>query len=165
MGPPPDQRVKAIFPQAPAAIGFTDDAFRALTIPTLIVGGSLDETTPFEANQRHPFDLLPSGAAVVGLARLDGAGHFTFSNYCDVDRDLLGFLGGFDEACLPRHLPWRQAHDITNFLALNFFDAVLRDDADALGRLHDAAHNGLDDLDLTLKLGALGLFSPRGKAC
>jgi predicted dienelactone hydrolase len=151
VGPPPDTRVKAIFPQAPAAIGFTDDAFRALTVPTLIVGGSLDQTTPFEANQQHPFDLLPAGAAVVGLARLDGAGHFTFSNYCDVDRDLLGFLGGFAEACQPRHLPFRQAHDITNFLALNFFDAVLRGDADALGRLHEAAHNGLDDLDLTLK--------------
>ena len=88
---------------------------------------------------------------MVGLARLDGAGHFTFSNYCDVDRDLLGFLGGFEEACLPRHLPWRQAHDIVNFLALNFFDAVLRNDAEALARLHDAAHSGLDDLDLALK--------------
>jgi predicted dienelactone hydrolase len=156
VGTPTDGRVKAILPQAPAAVLgdvplFTDQAFGALTIPTLIVGGSIDNTTPFEANQQWPFDLLPEGAAVVGLARIDGGGHFTFSNFCDVDRDLLGFLRGFDEACLPRHLPWRHAHDITNFLALNFFDGVLRGDSGALGRLTEAAQGTIDDLGLTLK--------------
>jgi predicted dienelactone hydrolase len=151
VGPPPDPRVRAIFPQAPAAIGFTEEAFGALTIPTLIVGGSLDETTPFDANQQRPFDLLPSGAAVVGLGRIEGGGHFTFSNFCDVDRHLLEFLGGFDEACLPRHLPWRDAHDITNFLALNFFDGTLRGDPAALDRLAEAAGGTIDDLHLTLK--------------
>jgi predicted dienelactone hydrolase len=151
VGPPPDPRVKAILPQAPAAIGFTDQAFGALAIPTLIVGGAIDETTPFDDNQQRPFDLLPPGAAVVGLARIDGGGHFTFSNFCDVDRELLGFLGGFDEACLPRHLPWRHAHEITNHLALNFFDGVLRGDSAALGRLEEAAQGTIDDLDLTLK--------------
>jgi len=151
VGPPPDPRVKAIMPQAPAATGFTDQAFEALDIPTLIVGGSIDETTPFDDNQQRPFDLLPSGAVVVGLAKLHGGGHFTFSNFCDVDRDLLGFLDGFSEACLPRHLPWRHAHEITNYLALNFFDAVLRGDSAALGRLEQAAQGPIDDLDLTLK--------------
>jgi predicted dienelactone hydrolase len=151
VGPPPDTRVKAILPQAPAAIGFTDEAFGALDIPTLIVGGSIDETTPFDTEQQRPFDLLPSGAVVVGLARIEGGGHYTFSNFCDVDRELLGFLGGFEEACLPRHLPWRHAHEITNFLALNFFDAVLRADSTALERLQTAAGGTIDDLDLTLK--------------
>jgi predicted dienelactone hydrolase len=150
-GPPPDPRVKAIFPQAPAAPGFTDAAFGALTIPTLIVGGAIDETTPFETDQQRPFGLLPAGATVVGLAKIAGGGHFTFSNFCDVDRNLLGFLGGFDEACLPRHLPWRHAHEITNHLALSFFDGVLRGDAAALGRLQEAAQGTIDDLDLTLK--------------
>jgi predicted dienelactone hydrolase len=151
IGPPPDPRVKAIFPQAPAATGFTDEAFEALTIPALVVGGSIDETTPFDTDQQRPFDFLPAGAAVVGLARLAGAGHFTFSNFCDVDRDLLGVLGGFEEACLPRHLPWRHAHEITNFLGLNFFEAVLRGDAAALERLEAAAQGTIDDLTLTLK--------------
>jgi predicted dienelactone hydrolase len=117
----------------------------------LIVGGALDETTPFATDQQRPFDLLPAGATVVGLAKLDGAGHFTFSNYCDVDRNLLGFLGGFDEACLPRHLPWRHAHEVTNHLALSFFDGVLRGDPAALDRLQEAAQGTIDDLDLTLK--------------
>ncbi|HWP67067.1 MAG TPA: prolyl oligopeptidase family serine peptidase [Candidatus Limnocylindria bacterium] len=151
VGPPPDPRVRAIFPQAPSALGFTDEAFGALTIPTLIVGGSIDGTTPFASEQQRPFDLLPSGATVVGLARIEGGGHFTFSNFCDVDRALLGFLGGFEEACLPKHLPWRHAHEIVNYLALAFFDGVLRGDAAALARLEEAAGGTIDDLHLTLK--------------
>src|SRR5262249_55406045 len=47
-----DPRVKAILPQAPAA-PFSDAFFATIHVPTLLVGGSLDETTPFEANQEH----------------------------------------------------------------------------------------------------------------
>ena len=57
-------------------------------------------------------------------------------------RDLLAFLGGFDEACEPRHLPWRHAHDIVNYLALNFFDATLNGDAEALARLDPRSSRG-----------------------
>jgi predicted dienelactone hydrolase len=140
-----DPRVKAILPQAPANL--QSAAFYAgITIPALVVGGSLDETTPFPASQEVPFMQLPSGAEVVGLARLGDAGHFTFSDFCEVPRVLLGFLGGFDEACEPRHLAWRYAHDVVNYLALNFFDAVLRGDAAARARLDPAVVNRIDDL-------------------
>ena len=144
-GPGGDPRIKAILPQAPAA-AFTDSFLQAITIPVLIMGGSIDETTEFEPNQQHPFDVIPSGAPVVALAELANAGHFTFSDFCEVDRGLLSFLGGFDEACEPRHLPWRHAHEIVNYLALNFFDATLRNDADALGRLAPQVLNRIDDL-------------------
>jgi predicted dienelactone hydrolase len=140
-----DARVKAILPQAPAAL-FPDAFYPTITVPTLILGGSIDETTPFEANQQHPFDLLPPGAAVVALGELVDAGHFTFSDFCEVPRDLLAFLGGFDEACEPRHLPWRHAHDIVNYLALSFFDGTLRGDASALARLARVALAGVEDL-------------------
>ena len=141
-----DTRVKAIFPQAPFTSIFDDDFFAAITVPTLIVGGSIDETTPFPDEQQRPFDLLPAGATVVGLAEITDAGHFTFSDFCEVPRGLLTFLGGFDEACTPAHLPWRHAHDRVNFLGLNFFDAVLNGDADALARLAPANLAEVEDL-------------------
>lgn len=147
-GPGGDPRIKAILPQAPAAV-FTDDFLQAITIPVLIIGGSIDETTEFEPNQQRPYDLLPSGARIVGLAEVAGGGHFTFSDFCEVDRGLLAFLGGFDEACEPRHLPWRHAHELVNYLSLNFFDAVLRNDDAARARLLLA--DGFDDLRLTTK--------------
>jgi predicted dienelactone hydrolase len=140
-----DARIKAIFPQAPAA-PFPDAFFETITIPTLIVGGSIDETTPFDENQQRPFDLLPAGAALVAVAELTGAGHFTFSDFCEVPRNLLAFLGGFDEACEPRHLPWRHAHDIVNYLSLNFFDGVLKGNADALARLTPENLAAIEDL-------------------
>ncbi|MDX2170173.1 MAG: hypothetical protein SF182_24085 [Deltaproteobacteria bacterium] len=140
-----EPRVKALLPQAPAAV-FDDAFFAGITQPTLIIGGSIDETTPPAENQQRPFDALPSGARVVAYANLSGAGHFTFSDFCEVPRMLLSFLGGFSEACEPRHLPWRHAHDITNYLALNFFDATLRDDAAALARLSPQAVGTIEDV-------------------
>ena len=140
-----DRRVRAILPQAPGS-PFAPSFFATITIPTLILGGSIDETTPFDSQQRMPWDALPTGAPVVALAQLADAGHFTFSDYCEVDRELLGFLGGFDEACEPRHIPWRRAHDIVNYLSLNFFDAILKGDADALARLDPAVIAGIEDL-------------------
>jgi predicted dienelactone hydrolase len=140
-----DPRVRAILPQAPAA-PFPPEFFETITIPTLILGGSIDETTPFDTQQLVPFESIPSGASVVALGQLTGAGHFTFSDFCEVQRDLLAFLGGFDEACQPRHLPWRRAHDIVNYLSLNFFDAVLRGDAAALGRVDPQVVAGIEDL-------------------
>jgi predicted dienelactone hydrolase len=138
--------LKAILPLAPAA-GFFEPAFFAgIQVPTLVVGGSLDETTPFPANQQAPFDGLPAGASVVGLANLVDAGHFTFSDFCEVPRQLLAFLGGFEEACEPRHLPWRHAHDILNYLAVNFFRGTLEGDAEALSRLAPATLAGIEDL-------------------
>jgi len=140
-----DERVKAIFPQAPAA-ALPEALFRNIDVPTLIIGGTIDRTTPFPTNQQRPYDLIPSGPSIVALAELANGGHFTFSDFCEVDRRLLGFLGGFDEACEPRHLPWRHAHDVINYLALNFFDGTLRGDGDALAKLTPAALAGVEDL-------------------
>jgi len=145
-----DSRVRAIFPQAPSA-PFDDAFFAGITIPALVVGGSLDELAPFGEDQRRPFDNLSSGASVVGLAEVIDGGHFTFSDFCDVDRTLLGFLGGFDEACEPRHLPWRHAHDIVNYLSLSFFDGVLNDNPAALARLDPDVLAAIDDLAWTSK--------------
>jgi len=145
-----DPRVKTILPQAPAA-PFSDAFFASIHVPTLLVGGSLDVTTPFEVNQEHPFEELPAGAKIVGLAELTDAGHFTFSDFCEVPRELLAFLGGFDEACEPKHLPWRRAHDIVKYLALNFFDATLNDDAAAFGRLDPQVVGDIEDLTVWRK--------------
>ena len=89
--------------------------------------------------------MLP-GATVVGLAELADGGHFTFSDFCEVPRDLLAFIGGFEEACEPRHLPWRHAHDIVNYLSLNFFDGVLNGNTDALDLLDPGILAGIEDL-------------------
>jgi len=89
-----------------------------------------------------------ASASVVGLAEIVNAGHFTFSSFCEVDPVLLAFLGGFDEACEPRHQPWRHAQDLTMYLATNFFDGVLNGNGAALARLDPGVVNGFDAEDI-----------------
>jgi predicted dienelactone hydrolase len=140
-----DPRIGAFMPLAPAS-PFNAAFLGSITAPILIQGGSLDVTTPFDTQQLAPFQLLSPGAEVVGLAELIGAGHFTFSDICEVPRDLVGFIGGFGEACTPAHLPWRHAHDIVDYLALNFFDATLGGDRVALRRLRPRDLESIPDL-------------------
>jgi predicted dienelactone hydrolase len=145
-----DTRIGAFMPLAPAS-PFDAAFLGSITAPILIQGGSLDVTTPFDSQQLTPFQSLPSGAAVVGLAEIEGAGHFTFSDICEVPRELVGFIGGFDEACTPEHLPWRHAHDLIDFLALNFFDGTLGGDRAALKRLKPRAVASIGDVDYQRK--------------
>jgi predicted dienelactone hydrolase len=149
-GPNLDPRIGAFMPLAPATL--FDAAFLgSITAPILIQGGDLDGTTPYDSQQLAPFQSLSPGATVVGLAKIVGAGHFTFSDVCEVPRNLVGAIGGFDEACEPRHLPWRHAHDLVNFLALNFFDATLGGDRAALKRLKPRALASIPDLEYQSK--------------
>jgi len=147
-GVPQDPRIVAMMPQAPAA-PFGSAFLETITIPTLIVGGSIDATTPFQTQQQAPFDLMLPGPSVVGLGRIANAGHFSFSDFCEVPPGVLAFLGGASEACEPRHLPWRYAQDIVKYLAVSFFDGTLKDDAAALARLE--ASDVLDDFDYQFK--------------
>jgi predicted dienelactone hydrolase len=140
-----DDRIGAFMPLAPAS-PFDEAFFQSITKPILIQGGSIDVTTPFASQQERPFELLPSGAPVVALAELVDAGHFTFSDICEVPRSLVGFIGGFGEACTPRHIAWRHAHDIVDYLALNFFDATLSGDRAALRRLRPRQLASIEDL-------------------
>lgn len=145
-----DPRIKAFMPLAPAS-PFDATFLGSITAPILIQGGSLDVTTPFDSQQLAPYQELRSGAAVVALAEIEGAGHFTFSDICEVPRNLVGLIGGFDEACTPAHLPWRHAHDLIDYLALNFFDGTLKGNRGALRRLKPRAVAAIGDVSYQRK--------------
>ena len=146
-----DPRMRSFLALAPATSVFPDAFFPTVTAPILTVGGTLDVTTPFATEQKRAFDLLPSGASIVGLAEITGAGHYSFSDICEVPRNLVALIGGFDEACTPAHLPWHDAHRIVDYLALNFFDATLGGDRAARARLVPKRLSKLDDLDYEAK--------------
>ena len=78
---PPDPRVDAIAPIAPASSWFGDTELEAISVPTMIIGGTHDTTTPIETENVRPFELIPGE---VFRADLDGAVHFSFSNSCDL---------------------------------------------------------------------------------
>ncbi|MGD8606751.1 MAG: hypothetical protein PVH21_05620 [Myxococcales bacterium] len=136
-----DPRIKAILPMAPRtmrrvdAVTLSDDYFQTVTVPTLIIGSELDMTDPFFVDAMRAFDNLPVGGEFVGLAEVLRGGHNTFTDLCELQPEVLEIVGGAEEGCLPRHLPWKHAHDLINYLALNFFDGVLNGNQEALDKL------------------------------
>ncbi|MFZ1863375.1 MAG: hypothetical protein WAU39_04055 [Polyangiales bacterium] len=147
-----DPRIKAILPMAPRtmrrvdAVTLSDSYFQTVTVPTLIIGSELDMTDPFFVDAMRAFDNLPVGAELVGLAEVLRGGHNTFTDLCELQPDVLDLVGGAEEGCMPRHLPWKHAHDLINYLALNFFDGVLNGSDEALGRLDPEVVGDLEDL-------------------
>ena len=147
-----DARIKAILPMAPRtmrrvdAVTLGDSYFQTVTVPTLVIGSELDMTDPFFVDAKRAFDNLPIGAEFVGLAEVLDGGHNTFTDLCELQPDILDLVGGANEGCMPRHLPWKHAHDLINYLALNFFDGVLNGNQEALDRLTPEVVGELEDL-------------------
>ncbi len=147
-----DARIKAILPMAPRtmrrvdAVTLGDSYFQTVTVPALIIGSELDMTDPFFVDAMRAFDNLPIGARFVGLAEVLDGGHNTFTDLCELQSDVLEVVGGADEGCMPRHLPWKHAHDLINYLALNFFDGALNGNDEALERLTPEVVGELEDL-------------------
>ena len=117
-----DPRVAAIAPQAPALVRFYGEGqLASLGVPTLLMSGRLDRTTPDAENAApawagldHPDDLrveLPQGA------------HFSFVTICD---DLPpGLLGSFqsaaaDDGCGPAFTPVAEAVPVLSAYLLGF---------------------------------------------
>jgi len=152
-----DPRIKAIVPMAPRtmrrvdAVTLPDDYFQTVAVPTLIIGSELDMTDPFFVDAMRAFENLPIGAEFVGLAEVLRGGHNTFTDLCELQPEVLEIVGGAEEGCLPRHLPWKHAHDLINYLALNFFDGVLNGNQAALDRLAPEVVGDIENLQFWRK--------------
>ena len=147
-----DPRIKAIVPMAPRtmrrvdAVTLSDEFFATVTVPTLVIGSELDMTDPFFVDAQRAFNGLPISDEFVGLAEVLDGGHNTFTDLCELQPDILDLVGGAEEGCMPWHLPWKHAHDLINYLALNFFDGVLNDNEEALDRLSPEVVGEIEDL-------------------
>jgi len=138
-----DPRVKAILPLDGSVHAFGPDeptVFSTITVPTLLLGGSYSDF--LAPRLQRLFDTLPSGASVVGYGNFLRAVHPSFADQCEVPE----VLRGVSAACEPDVLPWRHVRHIENYLALNFFDATLAGNAEALARLDPAALADVEDL-------------------
>lgn len=127
-----DERVDALIPLTPGAVPlFGFDGPSDVAIPTLLMTGARDATTPNSTDG----DLAWTGlAGRAGNLRVDfaNAGHFTFSNACQlVD---LGFPIGISDGCGGTFLPSSRAFAAINAYALAFAERHLlgATDTDAL---------------------------------
>ena len=135
-----DGRVDAIIPLAPATGDGTrlmsDAGLESIQIPTLVMVGTNDSTTPVEPNVTRIWDLAKSEPLV--RVELVDAEHQSFTDVCDY-QTFLPTLGGavpaavletIDaqavEGCGAEAMPIERAKDLTNTFAINFLESVFR---------------------------------------
>jgi predicted dienelactone hydrolase len=111
-----DDRVWAAAPMSPAGRFAFGEGLADIEVPTLVMGGLLDDITPWEAEVRPIYQLLATTPRY--LAGLEDAGHFTFSDFC-----VPGFNG-----CNPGDLPLEVAHPLLTSLVQAHFDVARGED-------------------------------------
>jgi len=107
-----DDRVWAAVAQAPAGKVAFADGLADIEVPILVVGGLIDDITPWETEVRPIYDLLAANPRY--LAGLEGVGHFTFTDFC-----FPGFNG-----CNPGDLPVEETHALLTDLVQATFDVA-----------------------------------------
>ena len=97
-----DPRVWAAVPMAPAGYEVLVGGLVDIAVPTLFLGGSLDTLTPMDTQVTPLYEGLAVTPRMLG--ELEGAGHYTFSDACEM-------LPVFDD-CEPPFLAEDVAHPI-----------------------------------------------------
>lgn len=134
---PPDRRVRAIAPIAPASEFFSDAQLASIDVPMLLLGATIDDTTPIVPNTTRPWELVTKRP--IYRADLDGAGHLHFANACAIGQALLDFgvplrqtenlVPGYSDTCGPDDFPIDEAARIQSFYVTAFFKRhLLHDD-------------------------------------
>lgn len=121
-----DSRFRAALAQAPggaqAMYAGDRNGFANVGMPVMIQGGTSDVITPFEPEQKAPFESLPAPAALLGV---QAGGHFTFSDMCLLV-ELIGLsVEEFDDGCGSANIPYTEAHLILQRYSTAFFQQQL----------------------------------------
>jgi predicted dienelactone hydrolase len=123
-----DPRAWAAVPMAPAGYEVLVGGLADIALPTLVLGGSLDEITSMAAQVSPIYgDLVVTPRA---LGTLEGAGHYAFSDACSI-------LPTYDD-CAPPYLPEEDTHPVIRTAVTAFLHRV-RGDEQAAAWLPDPA--------------------------
>jgi predicted dienelactone hydrolase len=130
----PDSRIGAVVAMAPATSALSDDELASLTVPTMLIGGSADRTTPVDPQMTRPWSLMNASPAL--FVEIDDVGHQTFTDVCsyqrvvpslpDVPDIVLATIDDFAaDGCGPGFMPDGAAHDLINTYVISFLQTYL----------------------------------------
>ncbi len=133
-----DPRVRAIAPIAPLAAAYTPAQLASVWVPILILGGTLDDTTPIVPNSVLPYEEPLSRR--IYRADITGATHTAFANVCEIgevlrsvgspDDFIASTVPGWTETCDPdAPISVTEVQRIQNLYVVSFFRRFLRGDA------------------------------------
>lgn len=128
-----DERISAVVSQAPASHLATwidvERPFESLGIPIMIQEAVLDDTVPPETNARTFLPLMRDPAYYLSLTR---GGHFTFSDLCQLDVEVLlaaediGVDDILNDGCSETDIPVEVAHPLLRHYSIGLFNTYLR---------------------------------------
>jgi len=155
-----DPRVDAIIALAPATGDgsgrlLSDDQLEAITIPSLVMVGTNDQTTPSSPNVDRPWELSNS-LPRYRLDLIDGQ-HQSFTEICDYQRTvplltdvpevIVETIDSFaEQGCAPGDMPIERVKELTNTFAIVFLDSIFRG-----GAMIDPATTAVPD-DVTFQV-------------
>ena len=137
-----DDRIDAIIPIAPA-LGdggptslLSDEQLARVEVPTLILVGTNDQTTPVDPNVERAFSLASSDT--IYRDELVDAAHQSFTDVCDyqeffpqLENPTQAVLDVIDEfaveGCSEGDMPIERVKELQNTLAVSFLDSIFRD--------------------------------------
>lgn len=137
---PPDDRIVAAAAHAPATRSITDEELEAVDVPTMLLSGTEDITTPIAENTERPWELV-SGRPLYRIDIIDG-GHQSFSDACDYREvvadlpDSLAALQGViaeyaEEGCTAELIDIDTAHEIIDTSTVAFLQRHVAGDDSA----------------------------------
>ena len=129
-----DPRIKAVVAMAPYTRGMADADLAADKVPTLILVGTKDTTTPPGSDSERPYSLITGRP--LELVELVDAGHQSFTDVCsyqeqipklpDVPAPVVSVINlQASEACGTGFMPIGRAQEITDTLAVAFFQTYV----------------------------------------
>jgi predicted dienelactone hydrolase len=129
--------VKAVVGLAAYTDPVTDAELTRIDVPTMLISGTLDTTTPIRPQTERPWRELEATPRY--RVDLDGAGHQSFADVClyqqvveatpDVAPPVAEAVDDFaNDACLPKFLPIAKAHTLIDRYAIGFLERYLQGD-------------------------------------
>lgn len=134
---PVDDRIDAIVAMAPVTSILPPNVLSSITVPSMVITGTDDQTTPLDPESTQAFEEVNSGYAY--RVDLEAAGHQSFTDVCDYQQKLptidgipAQFVDVIDEfalaGCQPDQMPYERAKELTNQYVISFFLAHVAGD-------------------------------------
>lgn len=140
-----DERIDAAIPQTPGGYFVFGDGLAAIDTPTLLFTGAMDITLPPEEEGEPIWAAMQGPHMRVDVTR---AGHFTFSNMCE----LIPVAQVYNDGCSPAFIPYQEAFPLINAFSMAFSKYVLFGDEEGLDLLRGVDTRWADEVVLDYKV-------------
>lgn len=129
-----DPRVDVAIPMSSEGYFFNAEGLAEITMPILIIGGTADNSVPYDWGVRPVYDYVSSQQKA--LVTIEHADHFVFAPKCVDAPTSIELLGNyFYYLCSDAVWDMDRAHDLLNHFVVAFLLDQLKGDADAAAAL------------------------------